>query len=249
MFVISKLFTFVLFPFTWVVVLLIWALLTKNPKRKQRILVIDAIVLYLFSAPLLLGQFQHLWDYDRTSINTSTSYSCVIVLGGYASENKGTQQGYFNSAADRFIQGIELYTTGKAKHILLTGGNSSIMPDGFREATWVSNEVKKLNIPDSAVIQENQSRNTLEDASFSKKILEQQHLTPPYLLVTSAFHMRRALLIFKKAGINVVPYPAAFSGDGSHVSIDSFIPDGGTLSGWGTYTKELVGYVVAWLHK
>eukprot|EP00257_Ricinus_communis_P024174 XP_015584322.1 uncharacterized protein LOC107262639 [Ricinus communis] len=123
------------------------------------------------------------------------------------------------------------------------------MPDGFREATWVGNEVKKLNVPDSAVIQENQSRNTLEDASFSKKILEQQHLTPPYLLVTSAFHMRRALLIFKKAGINVVPYPAAFSGDGSHVSVDSFIPDGGTLSGWGTYTKELVGYVVAWLHK
>lgn len=249
MFIISKLLLFLLFPFTWIVVLLIWALVTKSYKRKQKLLVINAILLYIFSIPLLLNTLQNWWDYKPAELTNTSSYSCVIILGGYASEYGKTGHGYFNWAADRFIEGTELYTTGKASHILLTGGNASINPDGFRESTWIDGELKKLRVPDSAILVENQSRNTIENASFSKKLLEAKHLHPPYLLITSAFHMRRALLIFQKSDIKVVPYPAAFGSDGNPVSLDSFIPSSSALSGWETYTKELVGYVAATLHK
>jgi len=249
MFIISKLLLFLLFPFTWIIVLLIWALITKNHKRKQKLLIIDVVLLYIFSIPLLLNTVQKWWNYKPAKLGNTTTYSCAIILGGYASEYGKTGRGYFNNAADRFIQGTELYTTGKASHILLTGGNASIMPDGFRESTWINGELKKLRVPDSAILVENQSRNTIENASFSKKLLEAKHLAPPYLLITSAFHMRRALLIFQKSNIKVVPYPAAFSGEGNLVTVDSFIPDSYILSDWDTYFKEIVGYVVASLHK
>ena len=249
MFIISKLLLFLLFPFTWIVVLLIWALITKSYKKKQKLLIIDVILLYIFSIPLLLNAYQNWWDYRPAKLNITSAYSCAIILGGYASEFGKTGTGYFNGSADRFIQGTELYTTGKTSHILLTGGNASINPDGFRESTWIDGELKKLHVPDSAIFIENQSRNTIENASFSKKLLEAKHLTPPYLLITSAFHMRRALLIFQKSNIKVIPYPAAFAGDGNSVSLDSFVPSSGALSGWEIYTKELVGYVTASLHK
>ena len=170
MFIISKLLLFLLFPFIWITALLIWALLAKKTKRKQLLLATSLVLLYIFSIPLLLKTFQNWWDYKAVTLPKSETYSCVIILGGYASE-KGNGEGYFNSSADRFIEGIELYTTGKTSHILLTGGNASITPDGFRESTWTAGEVHKLNIADSALLIENQSRNTFENASFSKNLL------------------------------------------------------------------------------
>jgi uncharacterized SAM-binding protein YcdF (DUF218 family) len=69
-------------------------------------------------------------------------------------------------------------------------------------------------------------------------------LPPPYLLVTSAFHMRRSLMIFKKAGINVVPYPSNYLGSEVNFAPNNFLPEANTLSNWEYYTKEVVGYVV-----
>ena len=88
------------------------------------------------------------------------------------------------------------------------------------------------------------SRNTIENIQFSKQILEAKHLPPPYLLITSAFHMRRALLICKKANLNVEPYPCNFFAGKGIFTFADFIPSAQTLSDWNIYIKELVGYVV-----
>ena len=56
--------------------------------------------------------------------------------------------------------------------------------------------------------------------------------------------MRRALLICKKANLNIEPYPCNyFAGKGIFTFAD-FIPSAQTLSDWNVYVKELVGYVV-----
>jgi uncharacterized SAM-binding protein YcdF (DUF218 family) len=90
--------------------------------------------------------------------------------------------------------------------LLFTGGNASLKPTGFREADWISAELNSYRISKDEILIEKDSRNTLENAQFSKKLLEAKGLPPPYLLITSAFHMRRSLQTFKNAGLNVIPY-------------------------------------------
>jgi uncharacterized SAM-binding protein YcdF (DUF218 family) len=248
MFVLSKVLLFLLFPITWVIVILVAAVIYKNPRKKQRLLIAALVVLYIFSIPLLLNKYANLWDYPPAKLPPTSHYSCVIVLGGFTSE-KADSTGMFNGASDRFIQGLKLYASGKASHILITSGNGSLDPDGFTEGDWVYGQLKQFNVPDSAIIIENKSRNTIENAVFTKKLLLAKHLPPPYLLVTSGFHMRRSELIFTKAGLQTVAYPCHYTAGFGKFTIYWIWPSSETLNNWEYYNKELVGYVVAWLRK
>lgn len=240
-FIFSKLLVYLLYPLTWVFILFAFAAFTKQSKRRQNFFIASIVTLYLFSNFFLFSLFARHWDIPATLPHGT--YNCAIVLGGFS----GTDQydrGQFGPAADRFIQGVKLYETGTVSHILITGGNGNLLAGSFREATWVKAQLKAFNIPDSAILIESNSKNTIENARFSDKVLKQSHLTGPYLLVTSAFHMRRSIMIFKKAGLNVIPYSSNFI-TGSKITFDDyFIPNSSALSNWNFYTKEVVGYIV-----
>lgn len=242
-FILSKVLFFLLFPVLWVLVLLLIALFAKNNHRKRHFLISGIVVLYLFSTPLFINIIAGAWSINPTLRTRIKPYSCVIVLGGFSSEARDGQ-GYFNGAADRFIQGLLAFKTGRATHMLITGGNGNLIRDKFREGTWVKSQLDSLKIPDSCMLIENNSRNTIENAEFSKPILEKAGLKPPYLLITSDYHMRRANMIFKKYGYDIDLYPANYSGGKSELSFADLIPDASELSGWTTYFKEMIGYVV-----
>ena len=242
-FILSKVLLFLLFPLLWVFALFLIALFTKNPKRKKRFFIVALVVLYFFSAPFFLNQVAGWWSIRPGRVNEPKVYSCAIVLGGFSGPDKNNN-GYFNGSADRFIQGIRMLTTGRAKHILITGGNGGLFPGQFSEGNWVKTQLDELKIPDSCVLIENRSRNTIENAVFSKVILQKAGLQPPYLLITSDFHMRRAYMIFEKEGYKVTPYPCNFIAGNTGNSLYDLIPDGGPISGWGIYLKEMVGYMV-----
>jgi uncharacterized SAM-binding protein YcdF (DUF218 family) len=248
-FVFSKILAFLISPFWWILMLLLAGAIIKNKKLKKRFFISSLVVFLLFSIPLFLNLFANLWRYPYTELPAGKTYSCVIVLGGFSGTG-GPDGGHFNTNSDRFIQGVKLKETGQASHILITSGNSSLMhqKDGFVEADWVQTQLKQFNIPDSAVLIENRSKNTIENAAFTKKLLESRHLKPPYLLVTSDFHMRRSMKIFQKQGLDVVPYPCNFFA-GGRFSFGEFIPDVNALWKWDVYIKELVGYMVLWFRK
>ena len=242
-FIFSKLFYFFICPLSWVFLLLILGLLIKKPKLKRRLLLSSAIVLIIFSNPFLLEQFAKRWDISPVPLKKSGSYSCAIVLGGFTSE-EAQKQGSFNGSSDRFIQGLKLLTTGKVTHILISGGNGLLIHDNFKESDWVKTQLEQFKVPDSAILIENHSRNTIENAAFSKVILSNSKLPPPYVLVTSAFHMRRSLGIFTKSGIDVLPYPCNYMAGKSNASLLQFIPDVDPLYKWNYYIKEVIGSVV-----
>ncbi len=239
-FIFSKVLLLLIFPFTWILLLLIVSLVSRNKKYKHRCLIAAVALLVLFTNPFLFNQFAQSWDAAPYKPD-GRKYSCVIVLGGF-SIAAGDSEANFSIAADRFLQGVKLLSTKQANHILITGGNGSLVPGAFREAAWAKKQLHKFNVPDSAILIENNSRNTLENAKFSKTILQKSKLAPPYLLVTSAFHMRRSLMIFKKAGINVVPYPANYVAN-TKVTSGDFIPAAEPLYFWSFYIKEMIGYV------
>ena len=240
----SKIFEFFIHPIIWILGLAIVGLLVKKPIIKKRLLLASVIVLFIFTDPFLMSKFSGLWDIKPVPLKTSGTYSCAIVLGGFSSRGN-TGDGFFNISADRFIQGLKLISTGKVTHILITGGNGNLIPDGFTESDWVKTQLKLFNVPDSCILIENRSRNTIENAAFTKPILQKAHLQPPYILVTSAFHMRRSLGIFKKTGITIIPYPCNYlPGTGANTSIGDLIPDGSILGTWDYYIKEALGTLV-----
>ena len=238
-FVLSKILLVLIFPFTWIMILLIVSLISKNNKYKYRCLVAAVALLVLFTNPFLFNQVARSWDIAPYKPDNK-KYSCALVLGGFSSSG-GSSGGFFNDSADRFIQGIKLLSNKQTSHLLITGGNGNLLPGGFREALWVKKQLKEFNYPDSAIFIESESRNTLESAKLSKLMLQKAKLPPPYLLVTSAYHMRRSLMIFKNAGIDVLPYPANYLVRRKAV-ISDIIPSGSILSSWNIYIKEIIGY-------
>ena len=242
-FILSKVLAFLLFPILYVFVLLLVSLFSKNAKRKRICLLLAVAILYFFSNPFLINHFAKLWDIRPAKLENGKVYSTAIVLGGFASYDSRAN-GLFSTAADRFIQGVLLQKSGRVQHILVTGGNGNLNPGRFREGSWAKTQLRAAQIPDSCILIEDQSRNTLENASLSKALLQKYKQQGPYLLVTSAFHMRRSLRIFKKAGIDVIPYPCNYIAGTGDFSVWEFVPDADTLSKWNNYIKEVVGVTV-----
>ena len=244
-FILSKILLFLLVPLNWVLALFIIAVFFKqNQIKRRRLLIAGLTLLYVFSTPLFFKGFTRIWDVKADQVKAdSTKYSCVIVLGGFS--GAGIHGGgQFNRASDRFITATLLLSTGKARRILVSGGNGELVPGAYSEAPWAKLQLQKLGIADSLILVEGKSRNTVENAEFSKKILQANNLKPPYLLVTSAFHMRRAVMIFNKKGLDVVPHPCNYLTNSTQFNLIDIVPQADVLSSWEIYLKEAVGYVV-----
>jgi len=242
-FILSKILYFLILPLNWIITLLLIAAFTRRRKLRKWTGGVAVTLLLILSCPYLYTVVAWSWDYHRVDLSEGKRYSAAIVLGGFTSTDD-QQNGYFNATADRFIQGMRLYETGKVSHILITGGNGQLIHGGYSEGEWTKLQLKQLQVPDSAVLIEGKSRNTYENAKFSKELLQNRGLKPKYLLVTSAFHMRRALMIFRNQGMDVDPYPCNFFLGGDAFSFQQLIPDFVIVTYWPTYFKEIVGYMV-----
>ncbi len=233
-------------PINWVVVLLVTAVIKHKKPAGKRFLIAGFITLYLFSIPLLFKGFTRLWDVDTAPTANNQKYSCVIVLGGFSGDD-GKGGGRFTWAADRFITGAQQVTTGKAGRILIAGGNGSLIPGEYREAPWAKQQLIALGIADSLILTEGNSRNTIENAVFTKAILDSNKIKPPYLLVTSAFHMRRAKMIFNKKGMDVLPLSCSYLTNNRVFDFADVLPQADVFANWSFYIKELAGYITNYL--
>lgn len=247
-FFLSKILQFVLSPIVWLFLLLIWALLTKRPKRRRNLLLISVLFLYIFSNSFILDEIMRVWEMPQSKIESSNKiYDYAIVLGGLTTyyDKKSDQLG-FNRSVDRLIQAIKLYKKGKVKKIIFTGGDGSILKEIGSEGDLIKNFIKQTQIiPYSDFIVENQSRNTHENAEYISKLFKNNHLKGESIIITSAFHMRRALDCFKKEGIIADYYIAdRYSGKRKYIPDHLLIPQTDTFDNWNMLLHEMTGYVV-----
>ncbi len=239
----SSIVTFLLSPFNWAWILLVLSFFFRNKKKKKICRITTIFVLLIFSNQWILDWFAARWQPKPVPISQLKTYSCGIVLGGFGSPD-ADGNGYFNENADRFIETAKMYKLGIIQHILISGGNGKTDDATFREALWAKNEFKSLGISDSAIIAEDQSNDTRDNAAYSKRILDSMQLTPPYLLITSAIHIPRASLIFKNADVAVEPFPCSYDAGRGRFVFSGIIPEAFVLAGWEHLLKEVAGY--AW---
>jgi uncharacterized SAM-binding protein YcdF (DUF218 family) len=245
MFIIGKILYFFLSPFVWVFILVILTALTKTENKRKKLAGIALAVLLFFSNPWLINNLQYPFHAPPMPMAASERYDVGIVLGGMTSYDRVNKQGHFNMSSDRFIQTALMYKKGHIKKIIASGGqNGMFSEDNFMEADFIAKNLIDLGIPAEDIWIENQSKNTIENALFSKKIIDSNGgLKTKAVLITSAFHIPRATLSFEQAGIAVRPYPCAFSMLPSATSFNaaSMIPASWAMESWGSFFRELIG--------
>ncbi len=246
-FYLSKLLAFVLSPLVWVLVLLLWSLFSGPAKLTRRLRITAVVLLYLCSNSFLVDEcFRHWEPVTPDHDSSSTVYKGAIVLGGLGDIDLRLQKLNFGRSGDRLFQTLPLYYSGKIEHIIFTGGSGSIEFPEKKEGIFVRKYLRSINFPDSALIVESTSRNTFENARNLKVLLDSLQFKGNYLLVTSAFHMPRALAVFKKAGYeSVEPFITnKVSGVRRYTFDHLFVPDPGALMGLQLLLHEMCGYVV-----
>lgn len=242
-FILSKILLFLIRPFFWFCILVILSILVKTKKLKNRFFLTAVIVLIIFSNGFLIGKAYNLYEPDYPS--TLKNYDIAIVLGGFSGLNKRNNEIQFNWASDRLFQTFSLYKKGKIKKMLITGGNASLTDNQIKEADLVQKFLRNICIPDSDVLIENQSRNTIENAKFSAQLIEKKFPGAKIVVVTSAWHIPRAKLIFDRF-FRIKPdyLPTNYIGRTADYSFEDFIPDPGILSSWELLFKEWIGLAV-----
>ena len=125
----------------------------------------------------------------------------IVIFGGNTQANRANWFEPYNreTAVDRIDLAQALYLAGRAPRILISG---SALDGKVSEAQMIARLLRQRGIPDSAILLENNSRNTYENARFSDIIMRGQKLKSA-LLVTSALHMPRAAASLQKRGIQV----------------------------------------------
>jgi uncharacterized SAM-binding protein YcdF (DUF218 family) len=245
-FFLSKILSFLITPLVWIIGLFIYALFTKIEKRKWRCLKLSLFLLLFLSNTAIYNIFMHAWEIPAVSIKEiKETYDVGILLGGLTNYDPTLDKLQMNRSGDRLMQTLELYHSGKIKNIAVVSGSGSILHQEYKEANYIRNYLLSIGIPDSVIIVEAESKNTRENALNIKPILEKRFKNGKYLLITSAFHMRRSLGCFKTAGIEVTPYSTDRMSGPWRWDIDFLIiPKIEVMGSWDILIHEWMGMIM-----
>ncbi|GHD53949.1 Uncharacterized SAM-binding protein YcdF, DUF218 family [Marinobacter persicus] len=176
------------------------------------------------------------------AVEATPEAEAIVVLGG------GTwpmqyDQDYPNlgAASDREWHGARLYEAGKAPLLILTGGYDPRF-SASSSAESMRRFMSDLGVPDSAMVLEDQARNTTQNAEFTAGILARRGINR-ILLVTSALHMPRSVALFEAQGLEVIPAATDHEVRGAP-GWRLWLPHTDALDGSSRAIKEIVGKLV-----
>jgi uncharacterized SAM-binding protein YcdF (DUF218 family) len=214
LFVVSKLLWFLAAP-SMVLLLLAWAgllLLRRHRRLGQLCLVVSlgslTLIAFLPIGPIMLAPLENRFPPLTTLPANVTG---IIVLGGAVDPDISQARGIptLNADAERMTALVYLARQYPNARLAFTGGNGALVHGSMAEADVARQLFTELGADQSRIVYESQSRNTYENAVLLKALLKPQP-GQLWLLVTSAWHMPRAVGLFRRAGWSVLPYPVAY---------------------------------------
>jgi uncharacterized SAM-binding protein YcdF (DUF218 family) len=254
-FILSKLLDVFLSPLGWALVLLAFAIPWRRPRRRsrwkrQRVFgALSLLVLWIFSLEPVSNTLFHHLEHQVESTNVPTQvYDAVVLLGGAADERAEAETGQlsFNDNVERVIATHRVLSEGHARFAILSGAASEAAMADHSEARMLARQLVQWGIPPGRLILEERARNTHENAVYSKEIAIQRGFAK-VLIITSAFHMARAVECFGAVGVPVdtliVDYRAHRHADGFPKSL---LPRASALDESSAYFREVFGL---WIYR
>ena len=207
------------------------------------------LLLYLASNPLVCRLLVSSIESQTVVPDPIPDADAIVVLSGgaWAPEPPRPFIQLSGTTANRLLYAAKLYRDGKAPLIVVSGGQLPWNKDRPPESEEMAQVLQMMGVPASAVVQENQSGNTYQNAVDTRALLEQRNLHR-IVLVTSAIHMPRAMRLFRQQGVNAVAAPTDFLPQSVGDSFSSWqevilmmLPSAEALANTTQALKELLG--------
>lgn len=249
-FYLSKILNYLVMPLTFVVGCLVMAMFIRHKAWQRRLWAGGLIMLFAFTNEFLANELMKAWELDAKAYRTMHEYKLGIVLTGtIIPQMKPDDRVYFSRGADRVVHTVQLYKLGLIEKILVSGGSGRLIDIGEREANSFREVMMLMGVPDSVILVENETRNTHESAVAVKEILKEHgYKSEECVLITSAFHMRRSLACYRKAGLPLDSFTTDFYAHDGRYYLDAFfVPKIEALIIWHKLVKEWVGFAAYWL--
>ena len=194
------------------------------------------------------------YPWERLDYSLVAPSNGIVVLSGGRHLPPGKSKIVEWDDPDRFLAGVDLYKANKSNMLIFTGGVNPLTSDLPPEGEIYIKEAISMGIPKENLFTTYPVNNTLQEARAIKKLLNNEVplIQKKVILVTSAFHMRRAKKVFESEGISVQPYPVDFRSNKSFFSSLrnplKWMPRSSHLSQSSYAFREIIGRIIygAW---
>ena len=255
----SKLLPLFIYPLGLTALLLVVTLVLlwrRRPRLAAVPIVLALGVLLVGSSGWLCVQLVGSLEFQHIPPAELPQADAIVVLGGCTQPAYPPRPGVeLMEGGDRIVHAVRLFRAGKAPKVILSGGRVGWSGEIGSESEDMAQLVEFMGVPRSAILQDPTSLNTRENAVNVKQIMEQQKVRR-ILLVTSALHMPRSLLIFQRLGIDAIPAPTDFIlatfppgrdvKPNLGVTLLELLPDADRLQ---KTTRALKEYVGIWIYR
>jgi len=234
------------YPLSQCLILILLAVVFLQFHRNRATLVTLLLAvswLYLCSTALfadfLMGTLEQ--DFRPKAMSVMGEADAIVVLGGATrgDTHLGTLPD-LNQQADRLVYAAALYKAGKAPLLVLSGGSHG---DARPEAQLMRETLLVMGVPGRDMLLEGASRDTHDNALYTAVVLNGKGVRK-ILLVTSAFHMRRAVALFEAQGFEVVPTPTDYQRLVAAPVLPRWLPSVDDLARTTIALREYVGFWV-----
>lgn len=252
----SKMIPTFIYPVGLTFVLLVIALCCfRSEKLRRRFLVAALLVIWISGLPFPAAWLTRALETAYPPLPSGVKADMIVVLGGGTESFESPRPMVeIGGAGDRILYAAKLYHEGRADRILFGGAYFSVLTG---QKTSVASEMaevaKLLNVPEDAILLQETSLNTAEEAVADAEILRKEN-AKKIIVVTSATHMYRAVGLFEKQGFEVVPAPTDYSySDAEWKTLTTLtpekwyqyvIPQSGNIRALETALKEYLGIFV-----
>tara|TARA_B100001057_G_C22616329_1_gene858634 strand:+ start:54 stop:821 length:768 start_codon:yes stop_codon:yes gene_type:complete len=247
-FYLSKILSPLLSPINFLILLIIllYSLNIYYNKKIIKYVINFSITLFLLISLFPIGN-EGLKYLEKDFINQKkiTEISNIVVLGGaeHITATKNSNKLNFHDGSERLLSSVELAIKNPKSVIYFLGGSGGNLIKGEIDETYIAKLFyKSVDFDLNRVIFVNNSRNTIKNISDYKKISNQDK---PSVLITSAFHMKRVLLVANKLSVKFIPYAVDFKSIKDFKFINSYInySISRNLAFFDLFVRELVGII------
>jgi uncharacterized SAM-binding protein YcdF (DUF218 family) len=243
-FVISKVLLYLVLPPSGIMILMTIGFLIVKQRRLAGwgLIIFGFLLLYgLSTGPVVNSLIIPLeTSYPPLRDKTVHADAIVVLTGGVRDLSRlGLEPEPSELSLERLVKGVMLYRVLR-KPLMIAGGSGSLIHSELPEADAMARAAVDLGVSGRDIVIENKSRNTMESARAVRGLLKGKRI----ILVTSAFHMKRSVALFKKQGFDVIPAPTGYRALHQPVSWYSFIPGAVGLATSSVALSEYISF--AW---
>lgn len=226
-------------------------LFTRFSGAGAAIVVVCAILLALFGlSPFGNAIILPLEDrFPRATLAEGEAIAGIVVLGGAEDVGVGRARktSSLNEAADRLFEAAALAREHPETVILFSGGDAGIIRGAGNESAGAAYILRRLGLSPDRLLLEDKARDTYENAVFSGAMMKASQGQGRWLLITSAYHMPRAMGCFRKAQVDVSAWPVDYRTRGPQDQARGFDKVSEGLRRVDVATREWMGLLAYWL--